>query len=262
MSAAVHNPGRVRHLSPPMGVNMGNRYYDFAGPEHFWIIRRFAVARRLAGDLLHPGATACEIGCGNGVLQWQLEQAAGMTVDGMDLNLPGLESSIAARGEVYHYNVFDRRPEFAGKYDLLFLFDVLEHLDDDLGFLQACLFHLKPGGHIVINVPARMELFSRYDIQAGHSRRYDIDGLLKVCQAAGLSERALTYWGLPFYPLLRIRKWRLRNVQDMAELCEKGFAPPGALANRLLGAISGFEPIPQRWTGTSVQGVFRKEPAA
>ena len=57
-------------------------------------------------------------------------------------------------------------------YDLVLLMDVIEHVDDDTAFLKTSLAHLKPGGIVVINVPAHMAFYSKYDEVAGHKRRY------------------------------------------------------------------------------------------
>ena len=187
-AAAVENPKPVKRsevvrLSQPQSVSMAEVYFDLVHPDHFWAARRFDVLVQLAGALLGPQKACAEIGCGNGVLQNQLAKRFGVTVDGIDLCLKALEESVAESGTLYYYDVFQRAPEFKHKYDVIFLFDVLEHIRDDLGFLNACLYHLKAGGHVVVNVPARKELFSSYDIVAGHVRRYrsertaTIDGL-------------------------------------------------------------------------------------
>jgi len=56
--------------------------------------------------------------------------------------------------------------------DLAFLMDVLEHEQDDRGSLQEALRKLKPGGRLVITVPAHPWLFSAHDVSLDHRRRY------------------------------------------------------------------------------------------
>lgn len=56
--------------------------------------------------------------------------------------------------------------------DLAFLMDVLEHAQDDRGVLEEALRKLKPGGRLVITVPAYQFLFSAHDVMLGHCRRY------------------------------------------------------------------------------------------
>ena len=53
------------------------------------------------------------------------------------------------------------------------LFDVLEHIEDDAGFLQSLRQSLAPGGRLFCTVPASQALWSRDDVMAGHFRRYN-----------------------------------------------------------------------------------------
>jgi SAM-dependent methyltransferase len=190
-------------------------------------------------------------------LQRQLHASAGVTVDGFDLCLPALQLNEADTGTLYYYNIFDRAPQFESRYDVIFLFDVLEHVEDDVGFLKTCLFYLKPGGRLIVNVPARMELFSKYDCMAGHVRRYTLRTLRQCAISSDLNIEAMTYWGLPFYPILFLRKFVLAIRKDRSSF-DVGFAPPGELANQALGLLSKLEFIPQRFLGTSILSVFHK----
>jgi SAM-dependent methyltransferase len=224
---------------------------------HFWAARRFDVMRKLAQPVLSSRDKFCEIGCGNGLLQRQLELGANLEVDGIELCLPALEHNIAQRGALYYYNILERHPELWEKYGTLFLFDVLEHIDDDLGFLSACLFHLKRGGHVIISVPARNELFSRYDEAAGHVRRYTLPRLINLINDAGLEMETCSYWGLPLYPLLFVRKWMINRVpKELAY--EKGFTPPNRIMNSVFRWLARFELIPQQRLGISLMAVARK----
>jgi 2-polyprenyl-3-methyl-5-hydroxy-6-metoxy-1,4-benzoquinol methylase len=261
-AAAVENPKRVKRnevvrLSQPQSVSMAEVYFDLVHPDHFWAARRFDVLAQLAKGLLGPQKACAEIGCGNGVLQNQLAKRFGVTVDGIDLCLKALEESVAESGTLYYYDVFQKAPEFKHKYDVIFLFDVLEHIRDDLGFLNACLYHLKAGGHVVVNVPARKDLFSKYDIVAGHVRRYDLQELRRLTDAAGLETRACTYWGMPLYPVLMLRKLIL-SFSSAPSAYQRGFTPPNRLTNSLLRALSRLEWTPQLLLGTSIMAVLQK----
>ena len=60
-----------------------------------------------------------------------------------------------------------------GTYDVVLLLDVLEHVEDDRGFLvQSVLPHVSPSGRLVISVPAHGWLFSEHDRYLKHYRRY------------------------------------------------------------------------------------------
>jgi SAM-dependent methyltransferase len=73
------------------------------------------------------------------------------------------------------------------------LFDVVEHINQDLNFLQQVYQCLKPGGLIFITVPAYQFLWSNEDNDAGHQRRYTLKAIQKKLQMAGFSVKYKTY---------------------------------------------------------------------
>ena len=247
----------IVHLSEQSDVNMSEQWFEMATPDHFWIIRRCEVLQRLFVHHLQPGLTYGEIGCGHGIVQGQLEERFGLTVDGFDLGLTALEQNRSRAGSLYYYHILDRRADLKSKYDVLFLFDVLEHIADEDAFLQASLFLLKPGGILLINVPARQELYSKYDLRVGHARRYRFEDFARLAASHQLTLLEGTYWGLPFYPLLLARKFLLARLDESA-VVETGFDPPGRLANHLLKLYGRLEILPQRWLGTSIMVALRK----
>jgi 2-polyprenyl-3-methyl-5-hydroxy-6-metoxy-1,4-benzoquinol methylase len=249
--------GRVNYLTPARTVAMHNEYFFNANIDHFWISRRFLVARRLADQELTSAARIAEFGCGNGVLQRQMELRYGHSVDGFDLNDFALQSNISRSSGVYCYDIHARRPEYREYYDLILLFDVLEHIEDEGGFLESLLFHLRPSGSVLINVPAGQYLYSRYDKAQGHCRRYSAAYLRRVVESSGLRVEACTYWGVPMVPLLLLRRI-LSYRQSDQEAMQKGFRPPSDTANTLLGLLSRCEPVPHGVAGTSVMMLARK----
>lgn len=247
----------VRH-SQAMAVNMADSWFKVATLDHFWIRRRFAVLQGLLGKDYRPSGLVAEVGCGHGLVQSQFKSAYEVAVDGFELNEHALSQSVATDQSRFIYDIHERREELREKYDLIILFDVIEHIEDDAGFLGSVLFHLKYGGLLIINVPALQLLFSKYDRAAGHLRRYSLEQLEGVCRKVGLNRVAATYWGAPLLPFLLVRKLVLALRDGEEAVINQGFKPPGPAANKLLGAISGVEPVPQRWIGTSVMGVFEK----
>jgi SAM-dependent methyltransferase len=83
--------------------------------------------------------------------------------------------------------------------DGLYLIDVLEHLEDDRGFLRQFYQKLKPGGRLFVYVPARPELFSAFDSSIGHYRRYLKQELKEKVLQAGFSLKVLHYHELLGY---------------------------------------------------------------
>lgn len=67
-------------------------------------------------------------------------------------------------------------------YDSIFMLNVIEHLEDDAGAIEHCLFMLKPGGHLVILTPAYQWLYCNFDKELGHYRRYTVEYLVTLLQ--------------------------------------------------------------------------------
>lgn len=254
------NPSRaITYLSSPAKVSMADRWFEIATVDHFWIRRRFEVLQRLSGRLVSGAREIAEIGCGNGLLQFQIEKAYGREVAGFDLNEVALKQNVSRRSPIHCYDIYQRNPALKGKFDLLFLFDVLEHITEEDGFLRALLFHLAPAGKLAINVPAGMWAYSEYDVAAGHVRRYSIRSLRETAKRSHLEIRKCTYWGFPLVPTLVLRKLWLMGKHDKDKIISAGFDSRSNLINQMLGLISGCEPIPQTFLGTSLMAVLEAD---
>jgi hypothetical protein len=248
---------RIEFISGPASVNMADDWFEIATLGHFWIRRRFEVASRMLCGCDVREWHVAEVGCGHGLVQQQFERNFGIAVDGFELNLVSLEQNVSTRGRLLHYNIFDKRAEFGGQYDLVILFDVLEHIEQEGRFLDATKFLAKEGGQVLINVPALQTLYSQYDRRAGHLRRYSLPDLVNLVSAQGFQVRACTYWGLPLLPFLWVRKQHLRFVRS-ENVIRRGFDPGSKLVNRALHLLSLAEPIPQKFCGTSAMLLARK----
>jgi SAM-dependent methyltransferase len=247
---------RVVFKSKPLTGIMADRYFDLATPSHFWCRRRFEVLRQIAGARLRAAKKVAEIGCGNGVLQRQVEDAFDLAPAGFDLHEAALRQNISRRGEVYCYDIHDRAEEFRQAFDVLLMFDVLEHIEDQDRFLDSARFHLADGGCIVINVPALQWLYSPYDRVQGHQRRYSLAALEEVARRNGFRTGVATYWGGPLLPIAALRKATLTLGRKQLDNYSTGFDPRGDFINTCLYRLSRCELVPQRIAGTSVMAVF------
>lgn len=243
-----------------MNVSMADEWFDIADVKHFWVKRRFEVFQKLSkkSGLNLQALRIAEVGCGHGLMQYQIHKNYGLQVDGFDLNEVALQKSIAVNNSLFLYDIHQRNPEYQGIYDLLILFDVIEHIEDQDHFIESALYHLKPGGVLVVNVPALQLLYSKYDVFVGHIRRYnsyDLNLLGKVHQIEAI---VVSYWGFTLIPLLILRKWISWSQQKKDETVNTGFYPPSQLINSLLYGLSKLEVIPQKFLGTSLMAFYRK----
>ena len=248
----------IVHYSRSKQVSMADAWFDVATLDHFWVRRRFDVFRRLLGPDYRPLGPVGEVGCGHGLVQAQFREAYGVEVEGFELNEYALARSVAADQPRFIYDIHERKAELRDKYGLMILFDVIEHIDAEIDFLQSVLYHVREGGLIAVNVPALQVLFSNYDRAAGHIRRYSMPELYALGRKLGLEVVIGSYWGLPLMPLLIVRKALLAFRNGEKEIIDQGFRPPSSLSNRMLNSLCAFEPVPQRGFGTSAMCLFRK----
>jgi SAM-dependent methyltransferase len=220
-------------LSDPQRVSMGNDWFELADPNHFWIQWRFRVLRRMIGSHLKPETRILEIGCGNGLVMWQMENILKIVPDGCDLNFKALESMMPVNGNVFLYDIFELNQKLVGQYDLVIMMDVLEHIENDLSFLITSLNYLKPGGWIVIGSPAHQRLYSVYDRVVGHVRRYEKKDFVRLFESTGLQNPQICYWGMLMLPMLWLRKKYIRLIEE-DKVIRSGFKPPNAFINRLM----------------------------
>ncbi|MEO6457798.1 MAG: class I SAM-dependent methyltransferase [Chloroflexia bacterium] len=80
-----------------------------------------------------------------------------------------------------------------GEFDIITALDVIEHLDDDLAALTEIRRVLRPGGLVIISVPAYPALWSYWDDILGHRRRYTTKMMEAVVRKSGLRLRRVSY---------------------------------------------------------------------
>lgn len=233
----------IEFISEVQESEFPDEWYDMVDPSHFWIRWRFAAARRVVAHLGLPRTEALrvlDVGGGAGILRGQLEEATRWTVDLTDVSRAALENAAPGRGRTLYYDVRQESPALVGRYDLVCLFDVIEHVERPRELLAASLRHLRPGGHLLVNVPALQWLFSAYDRVQGHRRRYDPASLVAEVAALPCDVVDVRYWGMSLVPLLALRRVVVGESPG-PETLRRGFAPPGAVTNGVLRALMTTE---------------------
>jgi SAM-dependent methyltransferase len=156
-------------------------------------------------DELRPG-TVVEIGCGQGAFGARLATRARYL--GVEPDRAAYEVA-RARIEPLGGRVLNGTHEAVPEgtaYDLVCFFEVLEHVPDDAAMLKAWSALARPGGHVLLSVPAFADRFGPTDVHSGHYRRYDPGTLREALLAAGLEEPRLVVYGWPLgYALEAVR---------------------------------------------------------
>src|SRR5437870_8680497 len=139
MTSAV----RILRLSEAQRPNFPWEWHGLVHADHFWVQWRFRVLLRALESLgfrFDRPCRALDVGCGSGMLRTQLHQASAWIVDGCDVDIDALELNGQLASDTLLYDVLDRRAELQSKYDLVFLMDVVEHIENARAFLEAVRF--------------------------------------------------------------------------------------------------------------------------
>lgn len=186
-----------------------------AEDRHFWFRSRnrciAAAARSLPN--FRDVKKVIEHGCGTGFVLAELQRVFPQAeVTGADLFAEGL--AFARRrfaGPLLQVDVL--AAGFKEAFDVAGFFDVLEHLDDDVRVLRALREQLRPGGCLLLTVPAHMALWSDYDAAACHRRRYSRSQLTARLAEAGFRVDYCTEFMSVLFPLMWVRR-RLKRGAD------------------------------------------------
>lgn len=87
-------------------------------------------------------------------------------------------------------------------FDIILALEVLEHIKDDHLVFSQWLKYLKPGGSLILSVPAHMDKWGDNDVWAGHYRRYEKNELIAMCDENNTSILQLWNYGYPLTIIL------------------------------------------------------------
>lgn len=111
----------------------------------------------------------------------------------------------------------DELPE--AEFDYLLTFEVLEHIEADAMTLSSWAQHLKPGGRLLLSVPAHQHKFGKSDELVGHVRRYEKPQLQSLLEGAGFYDIQIVNYGFPITELTRrFSNFLIRNEHAYASL--------------------------------------------
>jgi len=154
------------------------------------------------------GRRFLEVGCGSGGVAEQLCRQGwrGLGIDRSPLAVEQAGARLASyvqRGEFTAHcgDILGMEPPSASM-DLALSLLVLEHVEDETTFVRRMAAWVRPGGAIVVGVPARADCWGIEDETAGHLRRYDRRGLAQVLTATGLEPGPIWSIGVPVVNLL------------------------------------------------------------
>ncbi|HEY0623316.1 class I SAM-dependent methyltransferase [Sphingomonas sp.] len=205
---------------------------------HWWYVaRRDILADFIAREVSLPkGARILEIGCGTGHNLPML--GAFGEVDAIEIDPAAREIASKRLGKPVGSAPLPELSGVAdGQYDMIAVLDVVEHIEDDVAALEAMAKRLKPGGTILITVPAHQWMWSAHDVVNHHKRRYSKATLIAALERAGLKWRKLGYFNSLLFPAAVAARLagKLTGKDDSDD------SPPAKPLNAIFEKVFGLE---------------------
>jgi SAM-dependent methyltransferase len=231
---------------------------------HPWWRARAALTLGLLKRLgVRPSATVLDAGCGWGVTLEALEKR-GYQAIGLDISRRMLEQLDQHGRRLIEADLTRPLHPTAPVCDAALALDVIEHLDDDRGAIRRLGSLVRPGGFLIVSVPALPELFTEFDEIQGHRRRYLPETLRAAFEGSRLELEQTLWWGRWLVPALRRHrgKPRSRPGETMAQIYRHYLElPPWPLPWVARRAFQFEQPLALRGLlpiGTSLFAVARR----
>jgi 2-polyprenyl-3-methyl-5-hydroxy-6-metoxy-1,4-benzoquinol methylase len=181
---------------------------------HPWWKARAALTLELLKQLgVKPPAPVLDAGCGWGVTLDVLEER-GYTAVGMDISRRTLEMLDCPGRRLAEADLTKPLEQVVEPHDAVLALDVIEHVDDDRDFVARLAELTKPGGVVVVSVPALPDMFTEFDKIQGHRRRYLPETLRAAFDGTGLEVERIFWWGQWLVPNLRRQRARPRRRRE------------------------------------------------
>ncbi len=207
---------------------------------HFWYKARREIIKSVLSHfkLLNKTFAVLDIGAANGT-NIEYFKSDYPHIKGMEINDNALEISklklptIEIQKGCLPYNI----PFENERFDLIFLFDVLEHIEDDVAALNEIYKRLNPGGTLIMTVPAYQFLFGGFDVYSHHFRRYSARTLNAVIKQTEFTEFFNSYFNFFLFPIILIS----RMLENIFKKSSYSIKMPGCLTNWLFYGIMSSE---------------------
>lgn len=220
-------------------------YLEYASVEdnHWWFVGRRQIIDSFIRRLNLPkNAEILEAGCGTGGNLIML--SAHGRVDAMEVDEVACELANQRKVTKVQNGSLPNNIPFQDKYDLILILDVLEHLDDDLAALTALYSKLKPGGWLLVTVPAYQFLWSQHDEINHHKRRYALKNLKQVVCKANYQLYKATYFNTLLFPLIAFLRFLSKlSLRSSTVRTQSDLKMPSKFINYFLSMLFAAESL-------------------
>ncbi len=203
---------------------------------YWWHIGRREVLQKVLARHLPAGGQLeiLDIGCGTGINYWWLKKWGRVT---------GVDPSPEALAFCRQQHAYDELIQIdgtdlgiSGQSDLAVAFDVLEHIEDDRSALRSWRQALKPGGILMLTVPAYQWLWSAHDKALHHFRRYSVGELRIKLREAGFRVQFISPFFFFAFPVVMLVRLLTKGAPP-----KTSYVATSSLADKLLIGLSRLE---------------------
>lgn len=215
--------------------------YELFETKHWWHVARLELIHAMLDRFVTdpPSTRWLDVGCGTGVLldsYPRISNRLGLELDaGSVARAQSKGLDVRQVGPAWDFKAF-------GRFDLVTMCDVIEHMEDDQAALAAVRRVLNPEGIVLVTVPALQSLWSAHDVRNHHFRRYDRRRLLSLFGPGEWDVLRASYFSSFLLPLI----WTFRQMKNLRH----GTDPDKAPSDKTFGPP---------WLDAAFLSIFRTE---
>lgn len=204
---------------------------SMAQPDYWWYRARSELLRTIVEPFIGDPATVLDVGSADGPsVGWMRQRGHRVALD--------LDFEALTPGDVCA-SALDM-PFGDQSFDLVAAFDVLEHCEPESRAVEEIARVLRPGGRLLIAVPAYQWAWTTFDRDIGHHRRYTRKRLVRALEAAGLEVQRSTYMFAGTLPMFTAERL-VRKARPEPTEPDTGLPQISSTAERILMGLCNVD---------------------
>ncbi|HQN17111.1 MAG TPA: class I SAM-dependent methyltransferase [Bacteroidales bacterium] len=211
--------------------------------KHFWFLHRKKIINKILTRYTKKNEKIIEIGAGTGNITGMFLSKGYKNVSIGEMHVNGLKyAKTYGISNLYQFDLL--KTPFTEHFDIVCLFDVIEHIENDDLAIKKASGMLKKRGKIIITVPLHQWLWNNIDYNSGHKRRYTAQAIKNLLEGADLTLIHSSYFFSLILPLLFLRKLLNRKqykMEDNEKLSQQVGLTINPFANFILDVICKIE---------------------